>query len=240
MPYFNTGVTLSDTQKNKIKKAVKDNTSVKIKLNGVGGPDSLMLTKTQLNALSPSSKRGAKAKDITLSKTQLNATRKDQEVKGGFLQFLIPAAIGVASSLISGGSSKTTSSNVGARGVKTSSGARGTKITLKGNGLFLKRGKRIYDVSNIKQGAGIISAIMKIAPSILKPLGIGALTGVASEGVSQIIKKIAGSGVNARGTGLFLKKGKNIYNISSTKEGKGFLDFLKKIPIVGPLIGMLS
>ena len=236
MPYFNTGVTLSDTQKNKIKKAVKDNTSVKIKLNGVGGPDSLMLTKTQLNALSPSSRggRGARGKDITLSKTQLNATRKDQEVKGGFLQFLIPAAIGVASSLISGRGVKTTSSNV----------------ALRGNGLFLKRGKRLYDVSNIKQGtgaagseligAGIISAIMKIAPSILKPLGIGALTGVASEGVSQIIKKIAGSGVNARGTGLFLKKGKNIYNISSTKEGKGFLDFLKKIPIVGPLIGMLS
>ena len=75
MPYFNTGVTLSDTQKNKIKKAVKDNTSVKIKLNGVGGPDTLILTKTQLNALSPSSKRGSK--DITLSKTQLNATKKD-------------------------------------------------------------------------------------------------------------------------------------------------------------------
>ena len=161
MPYFNTGVTLSDTQKNKIKKAVKDNTSVKIKLNGVGGPDSLMLTKTQLNALSGT--RGArrargKGKDITLSKTQLNATRKDQEVKGGFLQFLIPAAIGVASSLISGRGVKTTSSNVG----------------LRGNGLFLKRGKRIYDVSNIKQGtssfargseligAGIISAIMKL------------------------------------------------------------------------------
>ena len=77
-------------------------------------------------------------------------------------------------------------------------------------------------------------------------LALGSLTGVASEGSSQIIKKIA----NRKGRGLYLglKKGNGIelYDLSDTKEGSGLLGSIlgllgKKIPILNkiPLLGAL-
>ena len=42
------------------------------------------------------------------------------------------------------------------------------------------------------------------------------------------------------GNGLFLKKGNNIYDVSSTVEGRGILDIIKSIPIVGDLVGLFT
>ena len=128
----------------------------------------------------------------------------------------------------------------------------------KGNGLFLKHGKNIYDVSDVqvKDGAGIGSLISKFLPKILpvlkglgKSLLGGLAVGAASEGASQAIKAIAGK----RGSGLYLKRGQNIYDITSiveemsdgqTKSAKGLLSMLgidtgsfKNIPIIGTVLG---
>ena len=81
-----------------------------------------------------------------------------------------------------------------------------------------------------------------IAKKILPALGIGALTGAASEGASQVIKKISGK----KGNGLYLQHGDQMYDLTETKEGDGLLGKLLglpggKVPVVGdiPLIGAL-
>ena len=49
--YFTHGVTLSLGQKNKLAKALRNNSAITIRLakNELNGPDQLMLTKTQIN-----------------------------------------------------------------------------------------------------------------------------------------------------------------------------------------------
>ena len=115
-----------------------------------------------------------------------------------------------------------------------------------GSGLYLKSGKNLYDISGTKEGAGFLSAIMKVLPALAKKvlpaLDLGALTGVASEGASQVIKKIAGK----RGNELYLQHGGQMYDMTNTTEGSGILGKLLglpggKVPVVGdiPLIGAL-
>lgn len=124
---------------------------------------------------------------------------------------------------------------------------------------------------NIKNGgflsllAGLASRFLPvIASKILPALGLGALSGAASAGVSKAI----GNSLNPCpfGQGLYLKKGGNIYKITCAegsgikiipyegapfklnregvytgqglylKKGEGFFDFLKSIPILGDII----
>ena len=152
---------------------------------------------------------------------------------GGFLQFLVPAAIGMATSLF-GGSGMSKSKTVGS----------GLRLRT-GNGLYLKKGKNLYDITDEpKYGSGFLSGILKVLPMIAKKvlpaLGLGALSGASSEGASQIIKKNAGR----KGNGIYLQtEGGQIYDLTDTKEGAGLLSELtganfgplSKIPLLGAL-----
>ena len=68
--YHSHGVTLSIGQKDKLAKALKNNSAITIRLSSseLTGPDQLMLTKTQINRLKKAmqNKTGA---DIKISKT---------------------------------------------------------------------------------------------------------------------------------------------------------------------------
>ena len=70
--YHSHGVNLSIGQKDKLAKALKNNSAITIRLSSseLTGPDQLMLTKTQINRLKKAmqNKTGA---DIKISKTQI-------------------------------------------------------------------------------------------------------------------------------------------------------------------------
>ena len=125
----------------------------------------------------------------------------------------------------------------------------------KGNGIFLKHGKNIYDISDIevRDGAGIGTIVAKFLPKVLPVIkGLaknvlgGLAIGAASEGASQAVKAIAGR----KGSGLYLKRGGKIYDItpiveemSDQKIGNGLLSKLfgfkspfKNIPILGAIV----
>ena len=57
----------------------------------------------------------------------------------------------------------------------------------------------------VKQGGSLFSAIIPLArsfaPTLAKTLGLSALAGLASEGASQVVKKISGSGQRAKRAG---------------------------------------
>ena len=55
--------------------------------------------------------------------------------------------------------------------------------------------------SNIRKQVGglLLTSLMSLAPTIGKTLGLSALAGLASEGASQIVKKISGKGVQTGG-----------------------------------------
>ena len=44
----------------------------------------------------------------------------------------------------------------------------------------------------MRQGGSLFSAIIPLAPTLAKTLGLSALAGLASEGASQVVKKISG------------------------------------------------
>ena len=118
--------------------------------------------------------------------------------------------------------------------------------------VFVKEGKSLYDVTDVKDGSGIGSVIASFLPKILpvlkglgKSLLGGLAVGAASEGASQIVKKIAGK----KGSGVFLRQGGKIYDITEIvkKEynvsGRGLLSKIfgfkspvKNIPILNLLI----
>ena len=70
--YTEFGVKLSDGQKSKLKKAIKNNTELTLRLknNQLSGSDELMLTKTQINKIAKAASEGTGA-DIKISKTQI-------------------------------------------------------------------------------------------------------------------------------------------------------------------------
>ena len=72
-----------------------------------------------------------------------------------------------------------------------------TKAASRGKGVEIKISKtQIRKV--MKQGGSLFSAIIplarSLAPTLAKTLGLSALAGLASEGASQVVKKISGSG----------------------------------------------
>ena len=90
--------------------------------------------------------------------------------------------------------------------------------------------------TNIRKqvGSGWLSSAIALsrafAPTIAKTMGLAALGGLASEGASQIVKKISGKGTQ---TGGFLIPQNNIdklianKNLLSTKQKKDILDALQ-------------
>ena len=122
MNTMGTKVFLSDNQKAKMKTAFNKGESVSIRIDKTKSPNTTVtLNQTQLNKL----KIPGKTCDLTFSKTQI----------GGFLPFLIPAAIAAGKALGVGGLSY-----LGSQAVKKLSG-NGLKIPGKsGNGLKIPRG----------------------------------------------------------------------------------------------------
>ena len=240
-------VNLKDSQKKKLIKGYKDENNVKIKLSNeqIGGPDTIILDDENMKKVEEMQIKGG-GKMITIKYTDLKEMKT-----GGFLNFILPAIAGLAGSLIGGSGVKCEHINVNCPEIK------GDGLFLRmGNGLYLKTdnksgGSNIYDISDEKTyGSGFLSAIVKILPQIAKKvlpaLGIGALTGVASEGASQVVKKIAGRKGNGLYLGLKSGKGVHLYDLTDTTEGSGLLGKLfkapgGKIPILGdiPLIGAL-
>ena len=228
---------LSDFQKQKIKKAIKQHNSVSVRISELSGNDEILLTNTQVNHLKRALDSG-KGANITLSKTQL-----DEMKSGGFLPALLG---GLAASILPGLLS-----------------GKGLDDTQDGAGLFLranpgttrvyvKEGKSLYDVTDVKDGSGIGSVIASFLPKILpvlkglgKSLLGGLAVGAASEGASQLVKKIAGK----KGSGVFLRKGGKIYDITDIARKEynvsgsgllskifGFKSPVKNIPILNLLI----
>ena len=75
------------------------------------------------------------------------------------------------------------------------------KAASQGKGVEIKISKtQIRKV--VKQGGSLFSAIIPLArtlaPTLAKTLGLSALAGLASEGASQVVKKISGSGQRAK------------------------------------------
>ena len=227
-------VELTDFQKKKIKKAVKqgNNVSIRLQREQLDGDNVIIVNNNMLHKLDLIRTHG-QGKDIVLTKENL-----DQMKTGGFLQFLIPAAVGLLGSLIGGkGLTMQKYFKVG-NGLRMRTGA----------GLYLKMDNKLYDLTDEpKYGKGFFGAIMKLLPTIAKKilpaLGLGAVTGLASEGASQVVKKIA----ERKGNGLYLHtKYGDMYDLTDTKAGDGLLGKLfgapgGKIPILGdiPLLGAL-
>ena len=71
----------------------------------------------------------------------------------------------------------------------------------------------------VKQGGGLFSAIIplarSLAPTLAKTLGLSALAGLASEGASQVVKKISGKGAM---TGGFLIPQNKIQKLIDNKH----------------------
>ena len=88
---------------------------------------------------------------------------------------------------------------------KAKSANRGMVITISKNNIRRQTG------SGLAGGAGIFSAVMpllkNVAPTIGKTLGLSALAGLASEGASQIVKKISGGQ-------MFQVPNKNLYMLA--------------------------
>ena len=242
---------LSDFQKQKIKKAIKQNNSVNVRISKLSGNDEILLTNTQVNHLKKAIDMG-KGANVMLSKTQLNEMKS-----GGFLGALLG---GLAASLLPGLlSGKGLGSDRSGDKVQTLTEGRGVD----GAGLFLrahpqttrvfvKEGGSLYDVTDVKDGSGIGSVIASFLPKVLpvlknlgKSLLGGLAVGAASEGASQIVKKIAGK----KGSGIFLRRGGKIYDITDIARRQynvsgngllskifGFKSPVKNIPILNLLI----
>ena len=75
--YHSHGVKLSQGQKQKLAKALRNNSAITIRLSHdeLNGPDQLMLTKTQINRLRKSMENGT-GSDIKISKTQIQKAVK--------------------------------------------------------------------------------------------------------------------------------------------------------------------
>ena len=238
--YIEVKTNLSNFQKEKIRKAIKQKNSVNIRISQLSGNDTLLLTHTQVNHLRKALDLG-KAGNVMLSKTQIDAMKS-----GGFLGALLGGlAASLLPGLLSGKGLESERSDVDGAGLFLRTQPQTTRV-------FVKEGKSLYDVTNVKDGSGIGSVIASFLPKVLpvlknlgKSLLGGLAVGAASEGASQIVKKIAGK----KGSGIFLRRGGTIYDITDIAKKEynvtgsgllskifGFKSPVKNIPILNLLI----
>ena len=184
--YIHTKVNLSGNQLEKINKAVENDcaaTSIKLGVNDLVGENNLYLTNAQHKKLQNAKDRG-KGLTIRMSSRQL----KYNSANGGFLGALLPALagvgrmvapalLGVATGALSGLASSGVSKLFG-DGLYLKKGGmiaqvetdgqglylkpyKGKGLGSRGNGLYLKQGKNIYDGSGFLTGIPIIGDILK-------------------------------------------------------------------------------
>lgn len=176
--YYAHGVTISDTQKNKIKSAIKNETDVSIKLShsDLEGEEKLLLTKGQMNKMEKAYENG-KGITIKMSKTQVN---KNKAYEGGFLATLaalaaralpmiartVLPALGIGA--LQGAANSLTQKAIGSGLYMKKGGCVcqietdgsglylspiNTKILTKyGDGLYMKRGGKLCDGSGLLLG----------------------------------------------------------------------------------------
>lgn len=173
--YTEIKVKISENQKGKIQKAIKNDKPVTIRIDPrESGEDILALTKTQINKLSK-----GKPVNIKLSKTQLNHNLK---IEGGFLGALaglaaralpaiaskvLPAlGVGALSGLASTGVNK-----IFGDGLYLSKGGNVCKIETDGKGLYLEpykgsmgEGVHVAKDGQLVDGSGIVHEIAKNIP----------------------------------------------------------------------------
>lgn len=144
--YYEHGVTISDSQKDKLKLALQNKSDVSIKLSNSDliGPDKLLLTKSQTNKLNKALTNGT-GTIIKMSKTQLT---KNIKYEGGFLSLLaglaaralpmiaktILPALGIGA--LQGAANSLTQKAIGS-GLYLKKGARVCRIETDGSGLYL-------------------------------------------------------------------------------------------------------
>jgi len=135
--YTNVKVSISDTQKRKLKKALSDGTQLSLRLShaDLAGEDLIAVTQSQLNKLKQAKETG-KGVTIKLSKTQVAHNMK---VRGGFLPLLASLASQAVPFL--------TGTVLPALGVGALSGLASTGVQkIMGNGLFLKKGGCVCEI----------------------------------------------------------------------------------------------
>jgi len=143
--YTNVKVRISDTQKEKLAKALQtgcDSISIRLTFEDLIGEDILALTKSQLTMLSKAydAKKGL---TIKMSKTQIAHNMK---VEGGFLPLLAALAAKAIPVL--------TGTVLPALGVGALSGLASTGVQkLVGNGLYLKKGGCVCQIET--DGSGL-------------------------------------------------------------------------------------
>ena len=167
---------VSVDQHDKLRKAIQSNKAVTIKVssNGKNGKNKLLLTPSQIQRIERARLIGKEKVSIHLSKKQVKA---NIAYKGGFLAALASLAAralptilgGLTTGLLSGGIEKAISGRgVGGDGLYLHKSGHSLKITpirgkgvqlvpkkckgIKGDGLFLKRGSKIYDSRGLLLG----------------------------------------------------------------------------------------
>ena len=182
--YISTNVNLTENQIQKLRQAVNANcaaTSVRINADDLDGDHTIFLTNAQHRKLENARDQG-KGLTVKMSSKQLKHNVKTQ---GGFLGAFAPALLGIAKkavpALATGALSGLASSGVGklfGDGLYLKKGGmiaqvetdgqglylkpyKGKGLGSRGNGLYLKRGKNIYDGSGFLTSIPIIGDILK-------------------------------------------------------------------------------
>lgn len=193
------GLSLSDAQTQKIRKAADKNASVTIRLskNNLSGSHELPLTQTQIKRI----RKTKTGLDLTLSCAQIKQLKKEHHKKtGGFIPLLslipiIAGALGAAGGVAGGVASAVSA----AKNAKAADAAQAE----------LERHNREVE-KHMKEGSGVVGDLVGRAPVIgqyLKPLlerlglGVGDCNKVINGGCVK-----CGEGLYLRpyGTGLFL------------------------------------
>ena len=127
--YISHGLKISDSQKEKIKLAIKNNEAVTIRVEDIGD-DILALTTTQINKINKAFEKD-KGVNIKLSKQQLKYNK--DHVTGGFIGLLARSALPMAAKVLP---------QVGKHLALGSLAGVATNLVNKvlGKGLYLKRG----------------------------------------------------------------------------------------------------
>lgn len=131
--YQNMKVHVSDNQKDKIKKAIEDNTEVSIRFthDHLKGDDILAFTISQLDKMKDAYENN-KGITIKMSKTQV---QHNKQIEGGFIGSLLA---GVASSVLPSVASYLWDKISGKKEVYAKNGSGIVKIQQMGEGLYLR------------------------------------------------------------------------------------------------------
>lgn len=145
MSYIKYNVTVSDSQKKKIRSSYADGKGVSIRFSHadlLGGNDIIAITNTQYTRITKAAKNG-KGIELKMSPAQVKANLK---IEGGFLSALLGLATRflptIAKAVLPGL----------AVGALSGAASAGVERAIKGNGLYLKKGGSMCSVEPVSGG----------------------------------------------------------------------------------------